>query len=122
MSTTYLLLVSQMTVVISTNPSHLLPTKYVEGFLWYRGCGFKRDREAGTTGVSLAAFTESVVENFTVTIISYIPADPSTDFKPREGDEPEGSWQYRQALGSLMWLSNSTPPDIANAVRAVATL
>ena len=39
---------------------------------------------------------------------------------PREEGEPGGDWPYREAAGSLMWLSTMTKPDICNAVRAVA--
>ena len=30
------------------------------------------------------------------------------------------NWPFRELVGSLMWLSVSTSPDISNAVRAVA--
>ena len=39
---------------------------------------------------------------------------------PREEGEPGGDWPYREAVGSLMWLSIMTRADISNAVRAVA--
>ena len=38
----------------------------------------------------------------------------------REEGEPKGDWPYREAVGSLMWLSTMTRPGISNAVRAVA--
>ena len=34
-------------------------------------------------------------------------------------DDPVGTWPFRELIGSLMWLAPQTPPDIANAVRAV---
>ena len=36
-----------------------------------------------------------------------------------EDDETE-DWPFRELVGSLMWLSVSTRPDISNAVRSVA--
>lgn len=35
-------------------------------------------------------------------------------------DEPEVDAPFRELVGSLMWLSRQTRPDIENAVRAVA--
>ena len=35
-------------------------------------------------------------------------------------DEPESEEPYRQAVGSLMWISNMSRPDITSAVRDVA--
>ena len=35
-------------------------------------------------------------------------------------DERVENWPFRELLGSLMWLSISTRPDISNAMRAVA--
>ena len=51
---------------------------------------------------------------------SDLPATPGVELGPREEGEPEGDWPYREAVGSLMWLSTMTRPDISNAVRAVA--
>ena len=42
------------------------------------------------------------------------------ELSPRTKDDPGGNWPYREAVGSLLRLSNMTPPDIANAVRVVA--
>ena len=42
--------------------------------------------------------------------------------KLEEFDEDKGveNWPFRELVRSLMWLPISTPPDISNAVRAVA--
>ena len=36
-------------------------------------------------------------------------------------NEAPGNWPFRELVGSLMWLSTQTRPDISSAVRAVAT-
>ena len=41
----------------------------------------------------------------------------STEF---DEDERVDNWPFRELVGSLMWLSISTRPNISNAVRAVA--
>ena len=35
-------------------------------------------------------------------------------------NEAPGNWPFRELVGSLMWLSTQTRPDVSNAVRAVA--
>ena len=57
---------------------------------------------------------------FAVQSISDIPASPSADLGPKQADKAGGDWPVREAIGSLMWLSTMTRPDITNAVRAVA--
>ena len=52
--------------------------------------------------------------------ISDITASPGADLGPKQDNEPGGDWSVREAVGSLMWLSTMTRPDITNAVRAVA--
>ena len=37
-----------------------------------------------------------------------------------DDDKRVQNWPFREVVGSLMWLSISTRPDISNAVRAVA--
>ena len=49
-----------------------------------------------------------------------IPASPVADPGPKQDDESGGGWPVREAIGSLMWMSTITRPDITNTVRAVA--
>ena len=51
---------------------------------------------------------------------SDFPATPGVELGPREEGEPIEDWPYREAMGSLIWLSTMTRPDISNAARAVA--
>ena len=60
------------------------------------------------------------MKRFDVQPISDIPASPGADLGPKQDDESGGDWPVREAIGSLMWLSTMTRPDITNALRAVA--
>ena len=96
------------------------PTNNLGELTWYTGCAFKRDWELGTLEITQKAFIESMLNRFGVNSSSDIPATPGVELGPREEGEPGGDWPYREAVGSLMWLSTMTRPDISNAVRAVA--
>ncbi|CAB1110825.1 unnamed protein product [Ectocarpus sp. CCAP 1310/34] len=51
---------------------------------------------------------------------SSIPASPGADRGPKRDDESGGEWPVREAIGSMMWVSTFSRPDISFAVRAVA--
>ena len=57
---------------------------------------------------------------FDVHTTSDIPASPGADLGSKRDDGSEGDWPVRKAVGSRLWLSTMTRPDITNAVRAVA--
>ena len=96
------------------------PTNNLGELTWYTGCAFKRTWELSTLEITQKAFVESMLNRFGVNSSSDIPATPGVDLGPREEGEAKGDWPYREAVGSLMWLSAMTRPDISNAVRAVA--
>ena len=87
---------------------------------WYDGCGIERDEELGTIKLSQEAYVDSLITRFNVQTTSLTPASPGDDLGPKRDDEPGGDWPVREAVGSLLWLSTMTRPDITNAVRAVA--
>ena len=101
-----------------------LNTKFLTNNLgeltWYTGCAFERTWELGTLEGTQKAFVESMLNRFGVNSSSDIPATPGVELGPREEGEPRRDWPYREAVGSLMWRSTMTRPDISNAVRAVA--
>ena len=76
--------------------------------------------ELGTLKMSQEAYVENLVQRFDVVSTSNTPASPGADLGPKRDDELGGDWPVREAIGSLMWLSTMTRPDIRNAVRAVA--
>ena len=57
---------------------------------------------------------------FDVTTTSLYPASPGANLEARKEGESGGTWDYREAVGGLMWLVVMSRPDISNAVRAVA--
>ena len=96
------------------------PTNNLGECTLYNGCGIERDVEVGTMELSQEAYVESLMKRFDVQSISDIPASPGADLGPKQDDKPGGDWSGREAVGSLMWLSTMTRPDITNAVLAVA--
>ena len=103
-----------------TSLNKTFSTNNLRGCTCYDGCGIERDVELRTIRLSQEAYVESLMKRFGVQSISDIPASPGADLRPNQDDEPGGDWPVREAVGSLMWLSTMTRPDITNAVRAVA--
>ena len=60
------------------------------------------------------------MNRFGVNSSSDIPASPGVELGPIKEGEPRGDRPYRETVGSLMWLSTMTKPDISNVVRAEA--
>ncbi|CAM9560755.1 unnamed protein product [Ascophyllum nodosum] len=96
------------------------PRNDLEQCTWYDGCGIERNAELGMIKLSQEANVESLMTRFDVHPTSDIPASPGADLGPKRDDESGGDWPVREAVGSLLWLSTMTRPNITNAVRAVA--
>ncbi|CAB1096361.1 unnamed protein product [Ectocarpus sp. CCAP 1310/34] len=60
-----------------------------------------------------------MVKHFDVQSTSRIPASPGVDLTPKRDDEKGGKWPVREAIGSMMWVSTFSRPDVSFAVRAV---
>ena len=89
----------------------------------YTGCAFVRDWESGVLEMNQTSFAENLVAQYGISAKSNIPGSPGVDLGPRREGEPGGNEEfplYRPLVGSLMWLSVMTRPDIANALRACA--
>ena len=97
-----------------------LPTKNLGEVKFFLGCGFIRDREAGTIEISQERYIRIVLERFNICRTSSIPASLANDNRSLKEDEGAGNVPLRGVVGSLMWIASQTRPDISNAVRAVA--
>ena len=53
-----------------------LPTKNLGEVIFFLGCAFRRDREAGTIEISQESYIRSVLERFKICRTSSIPASP----------------------------------------------
>ena len=105
-------------LLVSLNKT--FPTNDLGEYIWYHGCGIARNVELGTIKLSQEACVESLMRRFNVHSTCNIPAFPRADLGPKREDKPGGDWPVRELVGSLLWLSTTTRPDITHAVRAVA--
>ena len=96
------------------------PTKHLGEGTWYVGSEYRRDREKGTLEMSQTQFIRNVVDRFGITKTSPIPASPSLDLRYVSDEEHVVDANFREIVGSLMWITNQLRPDISNAVRAIA--
>ena len=90
------------------------------GFLL--GCKITRDRTTRTIKFSQGAYARDVLRRFQMENAQQVSTPSSTSVKlqkSKEGD-PSVAFPYREAVGSLMYLSIMTRPDIAEAVNTVA--
>ena len=102
------------------SPNKKFTTNNLGECTWYNGCGIERYVELGTINLSQEAYLESFMKRLNVQSISDIPAFLGVNLGPMQGDEPGGDWPVSEAVGSRMWLSTMTRPDITNAMLAVA--
>lgn len=99
-----------------------LQTNNLEKFTWHTGCVFERDWDKGASKISQTARIDQLVDGFNIFSTSKLPACPSVGLKATQEGEEVRTERYREAVGGLLWLTNTTRPDIPNVVREVARL
>ena len=98
----------------------MVPVKNLGELRWYGGCHYTREREMGTLTIFQKTFADELVKTFCVTFMQSVLRRVGVKLEEFNEDERVENWSFRELVGSLMWLSISTRPDIANAVQAVA--
>ena len=84
------------------------------------GCSIVQDTENGVLKRNQKTFIETLAKCFDVTTTARYPASPSANLGPRMKGESGGTWPYREAVGSLMWLVVWSKPEIYSATCVVA--
>ena len=100
--------------------NRMVPVKNLGELRWFGGCHYTREREMGTLTISQKTFADELVKKYCVTSTQSVPLRVGVKLEEFNEDEMVENGPFRELVGSLMWLSISTRPDIANAVRAVA--
>ena len=100
--------------------NRMVPVKNLGELRWYGGCHYTREREMGTLTISQKTFADELVKTFCVTSTQSVPLPVGVKLEELNEYKKVENWPFRELVGSLMWLSILTRPDIANAVRAVA--
>lgn len=87
---------------------------------FYTGCSFRRDESNGTVSIILEACIQKLLENFNATATSEVPARPPVDLISREKEQDPCQEGYREAVESLIWISQMARSDTTNEAREVA--
>ena len=98
----------------------MVPVKNLGELRWYGGCHYTREREMGTLTISQKTFADELVKKYCVTSTQSVPLRVGIKLEELNECKMVENWPFRELVGSLMWLSISTRPDIDNAVLAVA--
>ena len=100
--------------------NRMVPVNNLGELRWYGGCHYTCERERGTLTISQKKFADELVKTFCVTSTKSVPLRVGVKLEEFNEDERVENWPFRELVGTLMWLSISTRPDIADAVRDVA--
>lgn len=100
--------------------NEMVPVKNLGELRWYSGCFYERDFDRGVLKISQQTYAEELAGEYGVEWGKDVPLPVETKLTEYDENEESVSFRFRELVGSLMWLSTQTRPDISNAVRAVA--
>jgi hypothetical protein len=85
------------------------------------GMDVTQDLDKGTVSICQSKYIQNILEKFNMLDCnsSPIPMDPGLHLKPAENSDPE-RYPYAQVIGSLLYLTSCTRPDIAFAVNTLS--
>ena len=92
--------------------NRMVPVKKLGELRWYGGCHYTREQETGTLTISQKTFPDELVKTFCVTSTKSVPLQVGVKLEEFDEDERVENWPFRELMGTLMWLSISTRPDI----------
>lgn len=75
----------------------------------------------GTLEVPQAQLIQNVIDRFTATKTTPIPASPPLEHRHASEDKAAVDVPFREGLGSLIWIATETRPKITIAVGVLAT-
>lgn len=104
-------------ILNDTFPSHI-----VGQIGWYVGCSLKQNWDMGCITMKQSAFVDTLLARCDiVTARSDAPVTPAADLGPTTRDNTVViDHPFRHGFVGAMWRAETTRPDIANEVRAVA--
>ena len=95
--------------------NRMVPVKNLGKLRWYGSCHYTREREMGTLTIPHKTFADELVKKYSVTSTQSVPLRVGVKLVEFNENEMVENRPFRELVGSLMWLSISTRPDIANA-------
>ena len=93
--------------------NEIIPVKNLGELKWYGGCFYLRDRDRGTLTISQQSFAEKLVKEFCVDSVQNVPIKVGVKLEDFSVDNETEDWPFRELVGSLVWLSSPTRPDIS---------
>ena len=113
----------QRTAEVKQALAHQFQVKDMGELHYFLGVKVVRDKESGDVWIGQPAYATSVLQKYGMENVKAVntPVDTSTKLmKAKEDEECVDQQCYQSAVGSLLYLSSSTRPDITYAVSTVA--